>query len=165
MSTPTEKRVDLLIRNLWKIKHIAFWTMNPPTFNGNRKQSFFPVSATRRRNTSKPVWTIAVTSLPLWLFHVMECAWKWSQGSTAKPASPRNQESSPTHSEKLWWSQRWANIAIVRAMHATEDHASPLLWAEWANIPSGKMKPALAYSTIWSTTNIFQNWTTVTRRK
>ena len=46
--------------------------MNPPTLNGNRKQNLFPVSATRRRNTSKPAWTIAVTSPPLW-FHVMEC--------------------------------------------------------------------------------------------
>ena len=58
-------------------KRIAFWTclsrilMHHPTFIGNRKQSFFPMSAKRRRNISKPVWTNAVTSLPLW-FHVMQ---------------------------------------------------------------------------------------------
>ena len=59
------------------IKLIAFFTcisrilMHHRTFIGNRKQSSFPRSAKRRRNTSKPVWTNAVNSLPLW-FHVME---------------------------------------------------------------------------------------------
>ena len=76
MSTPTEGRGDILIRNIsGNIKLIAFWTcvsrilMHHPTFK--RKQSFFPRGAKRRRNTSKFVWTNAVTSLPLW-FLVME---------------------------------------------------------------------------------------------
>ena len=45
--------------------------------------SLFPMCV-KRRNTSKPVWTNAVTSLPLW-FHV-------SQGSTTKPWRKPHQE-------------------------------------------------------------------------
>ena len=43
-------------------------------------------------------------------------------------------------------------------------HASPPVWAEWANIPSGKMEPAWACSTIRRTTNISQNWAKVLLR-
>ena len=55
-------------------KLIVFWTcslrilMHHPTFIGNGTQSFFPMIS----NTSKPAWTNAASSLPLW-FHVMEC--------------------------------------------------------------------------------------------
>jgi hypothetical protein len=45
--------------------------MHHPTFIGNWKPSFFPMSAKRGRNSSKPEWTNAVTSLPLW-FHVIK---------------------------------------------------------------------------------------------
>ena len=53
------------------------------------------------------------------------------------------------------------SIAIVRATNlcaASEDHASPL-WAERANIPSGRMEPASACSTFKRTTKVTQNWT------
>ena len=62
--------------NLWKhqtdciLECASRILVHHTTLIGNRKQSFFPMSA-KRRNTSKPVWTTAVTSLPLW-FYVME---------------------------------------------------------------------------------------------
>ena len=74
-STSTEERDDLLIRNLGNTKLIAFWTcvlrilMHHPTFIGNRKQSFFPMNVKRRRKTSKPVWTNAVTSPPTFVLY------------------------------------------------------------------------------------------------
>jgi len=40
----------------------------PSNIIGNQKQSFLK----RRRNTSKPAWTNAIISLPMW-FHAMEC--------------------------------------------------------------------------------------------
>ena len=77
-STSTEERDDLLIRNLGNTKLIAFWTcesrilMHHPTHIGNREQSFFPMSANRRSNTSISACTNAVASVPLW-FHATEC--------------------------------------------------------------------------------------------
>ena len=49
----------------------SFGLMHHPTFIGNWKPSFFPMSAKKGRNSSKPEWTNAVTSLPLW-FHVIK---------------------------------------------------------------------------------------------
>ena len=52
------------------------------------------------------------------------------------------------------------SLATVRGkpnIYASEDHVSPR--ADWANIPSGKMEPASACSTIRRKTNITQNWT------
>ena len=66
--------------------------MHHPTFIGNRKQSFSPRSAKRSRNTSKPVWTNAVTSPPLW-FHLTEfLETKPRYRSTTKPCRKPRQE-------------------------------------------------------------------------
>ena len=71
---------NVVIFFLWiseSIKLIAFWPcvsrflMHHPTFIWNRKQSFFPICTKRRGNTSKPAWTNAGPSLPLW-FQEME---------------------------------------------------------------------------------------------
>ena len=105
--------------------------MHHPTSVENRKQFFFLMSVNRRRNTSKPAWTNAVTSLPLW-FHVME----WlemkpgvqSYYETLQEKSQRNQDSRiPKHQISL-------------TVNAAKGHASPR--AIWANIPSVKMEPA-----------------------
>ena len=41
------------------------------SYTGHQKQSFFPMNVKKRRNTSKPVWSNAATSHPLW-YHAME---------------------------------------------------------------------------------------------
>jgi hypothetical protein len=61
------RRQRNLIRNIWKpqtgcILDVRFRTlMHYPTFIGNQNQSLCPLSVTRRRHTSRPAWTNAVT--------------------------------------------------------------------------------------------------------
>ena len=137
MSTPTEERGDLLIRNLWKnVKLIVFWTcvlrilMHDPTFCGNLKQSFFPMSAESRRNMSKP-GTNAITSLPLY-FYLMECLEMQPRySSTTKPCrKPRQENQDKSYSETTNFMKSRMSIAIVRATH---------LWIRGSRIPSNGM--------------------------
>ena len=58
MSTPTEERSDLLIRNIWKQQtDVRTMKLDAPT-NIHRKPEavLFPMSV-KRRNSSKPAWT------------------------------------------------------------------------------------------------------------
>ena len=78
MSTSTDELGDLLIRNIWK--HQTDCTLDPRITNIDTPSSIhrkpeaglFPMNVKFGRNTSKPAWTNAITSLPCW-FHMMEC--------------------------------------------------------------------------------------------
>ena len=77
MSTSKKERGDLLTSNIWKdqtdcILDVRITNHGAPSNIHRKPQPFFPMSAKRKRKTSKPTKANAVTSLPLW-FHVMEC--------------------------------------------------------------------------------------------
>ena len=75
MSTPAE---DLLIRNIWKhqpdcILDVRITNLDAPSnFHRKLEAVLLSMNAKRRRHTSKPAWTSAVTYVPLWC-HVMTC--------------------------------------------------------------------------------------------
>ena len=78
MSTPAEERGDLPFRKQQTdcILDVRITNLDAPSDIHQKPEAVFlshdPMSAKKRRKNSKPAWTNAVTSLPLWL-HVMEC--------------------------------------------------------------------------------------------
>ena len=140
--------------------------MPHPTFIGNQKKSFFPICATRRRNTSKLACTNAITSLPLW-FHVMECLeMKSRQHSTTKPCKRiLAKKPGKSYSETSKFMKSRMSCVIVRATHQcmhpriTHPHYEPNA------SPVGRWRPASACSTIKRTTNRSQTWAKVFKQQ